>query len=373
MSRSEFKRRLPGCLALGLLALATTLWTLWGVGEMYYEGWWGAWYNRLPYLVPPVICVIFALVVLTWPRLGGWTILLLGGAFTAWRWFRQAQLGMLTWQWMLGWFPVSGVLVIVGLLFLWEGRYRRQRRREGWTPPRRWLCRNLRYVAALAPPLVTAVAVTIYFVPLLISRYDSGDRSAQRIEADEMTLVWAPDGPGWNWRPWGDEGRWLSWDDIALYGAPPLGIQVEPKGEDRGRHATEAEMEATGLCRYLSADGAMLMAEPQGVWRMPTTDEVVRSLVRRGESAGCTWDGASAEAECIRQPNKDTPLWAPDEAPIYYWTADEYNAESAWYVPYTGGLRYGGRIDHQPKQWGNARHGFRCVREPLDSAVGSQD
>jgi hypothetical protein len=114
----------------------------------------------------------------------------------------------------------------------------------------------------------------------------------------------------------------------------------------------------------LSADGTTLMAEPQGIWRMPTADEVVRSLVRRGESAGCTWDGASTEAECIEQPNKDTPLWAPDEAPIYYWTAEEYDQESAWYVPYTGGLRYGGAIDHQPKDWGNARHGYRCVREP---------
>ena len=110
----------------------------------------------------------------------------------------------------------------------------------------------------------------------------------------------------------------------------------------------------------------MLMPQPQDIWRLPTTDEVVRSLVHCGESASCTWDGASAQAECIEQPNKDTPLWAPDEAPIYYWAADEYAAESAWYVPYTGGLRYGGAIDHQLKHWGNTRHGFRCVREPSD-------
>jgi hypothetical protein len=152
-----------------------------------------------------------------------------------------------------------------------------------------------------------------------------------------------------------------------------LGIQIEPKWERRGDHATEADMITTGLCRYLSEDGTRLMPEPQGIWRLPTTDEVVRSLVHRGESAGCTWDGASTEAECARQPNKDTPLWAPDEAPIYYWTADESDAESAWYVPYTGGLRYGGMIGHQPKHWGNARHGFRCVREPPDLAVSMHD
>jgi hypothetical protein len=362
----KFGYGLPGYVATGLLTIVTTLWTFWGIGEMYYEGWWGVWYNRLPYLVPAAVCVAFALVALGWPRLGGWIILLLGGAFTAWRWIREAQLGMLTWQWMLGWFPVSGVLVIVGIFFLLEGRYRQQRRATGWTPPRQWLRRNLRYVVALAPPVLTAMLVTAYFVPLLLTRYDSGERSAHLITGNGVILVWAPAGPGWNWRPWGDQGRWPSWSDIALYGKPPLGIQVVPKWERRGEHATQADMSTTGLCRYLSEDGMRLMPEPQDVWRLPTTDELVRSLVRGGKSAGCTWDGASTEAECARQPNKDTPLWAPDEAPIYYWTADEHDRESAWYVPYTGGLRYGGMINHQPKDWGNARHGFRCVRESLN-------
>ena len=61
MSGSGFKHQLPGYLAIVLLAVATTLWTFWGVGEMYYEGWWGAWTNRLPYLVPVAICWAFAL------------------------------------------------------------------------------------------------------------------------------------------------------------------------------------------------------------------------------------------------------------------------------------------------------------------------
>jgi len=51
MRRDRSARRLTGWLATALLALATTLWTFWGVGEMYYEGWWGAWTNRLPYLL----------------------------------------------------------------------------------------------------------------------------------------------------------------------------------------------------------------------------------------------------------------------------------------------------------------------------------
>ena len=138
------------------------------------------------------------------------------------------------------------------------------------------------------------------------------------------------------------------------------------------RHAAAKDMEETCICRYLSADGKTLMHEPQDIWRMPTTEEIIRSLVGGGENAGCIWDKDSGKADCVRQPNKDTPLWAPDEEPIYYWSADEYDEESAWYVPYTGGIRYGGVIGHRPKGWGNPRHGYRCVREPY-AAKESED
>jgi hypothetical protein len=142
MPRPRFANSVPGYLATVLLSFATTLWTFWGVGEMYYEGWWGAWTNRLPYLAPCAICVAFALLALTWPHVGGWIILACGGAFTAWRWVRQVQVGGLTWQWMLSWFPVSAALVVVGLLFLLEARHRRQRRAQdcaaNGAPSSRW-------------------------------------------------------------------------------------------------------------------------------------------------------------------------------------------------------------------------------------------
>ena len=37
---------------------------------------------------------------------------------------------------------VSGLLILTGVLFLLEGRYRRQRLLEGWAPPEDWLRRN---------------------------------------------------------------------------------------------------------------------------------------------------------------------------------------------------------------------------------------
>jgi len=50
-------------------------------------------------------------------------------------------------------------------------------------------------------------------------------------------------------------------------------------------------MARTNLCLYLSADGTTLMDEPQNIWRMPATDEIIRSLGRHGEHAGCRWQG----------------------------------------------------------------------------------
>ena len=119
-------------------------------------------------------------------------------------------------------------------------------------------------------------------------------------------------------------------------------------------------MDSTCLCRYLSADGSTLRPEPQNIWRMPTAEEIVRSLVHHGENAGCEWDRVSEQADCDARPDKETPLWAPDWSPIYYWAADEFDDTEAYYVSYNG------RIGHQPKSWGNPRHGYRCVRAVQD-------
>lgn len=89
---------------------------------------------------------------------------------------------------------------------------------------------------------------------------------------------------------------------------------------------------------------------------MPAVDEVVRSLTRGGSHAGCTWDGKAHHASCRTPPDKETPLWAPDQAPIYYWSAQEADASTAFAVNYTGG------ISSLPKSMEGVGIGFRCVR-----------
>jgi hypothetical protein len=123
--------------------------------------------------------------------------------------------------------------------------------------------------------------------------------------------------------------------------------------------AGQDEMDRYNLCRYLTVEGDALMNAPVDFWRMPTTEELVRSLVRHGENAGCEWPvEVGRRAECRIRPDKESPLWAADMAPIYYWSQDSYNAEDAYFVSFNG------VVNTAYKLGGNPRHGYRCVREP---------
>jgi hypothetical protein len=216
-----------------------------------------------------------------------------------------------------------------------------------------------RYVLAVGAPLLVIVGVSAYTLPIVMSRIDDGDRGARRIVGNDVALTWAPAGPGWNWRqPW---GGYPSWQALALYGVPPVGLGDKPGLAPQRRtgdaFATAEQMRATNLCRYLSEDGSRLLDQPQGVWRMPTTGEVVRSLGRHGRNAGCTWNGKLGFMQCERRPDKESPLWAGDVPVIYYWTADSHSDRIGVFVAYNGA------VNATYKPGGNPRHGYRCVKD----------
>jgi hypothetical protein len=346
-----------------MVAIAA-VWTYWGIGEMYHEGWWGAWYNRLPYLAIPAACLLLTLAALRWPRVGGWLIILIGGAFTIFFMDLEIVDGRLTIGRDLGGFLVSGPLVLIGILFLVEAaRSRRARLPEPTST--RWWRKNLKYLVAIGVPVAIGFAFSAVMLPVVLTRVDDGERGQRLIEGNGVTLVWAPEGPGWNWRqPW---GGFPSWDRVALYGVEPVGMEEKPgygRRDGERVHATAEVMRATQVCRYLGEDGLTLMDEPQDIWRMPTTEEVVRSLVRHGQNAGCEW-GERQEAgergrraQCEIQPDKESPLWASDQPAIYYWTADEYDERYGFFVACNG------TVNAALKSGGNPRHSYRCVRDP---------
>ncbi len=110
-------------------------------------------------------------------------------------------------------------------------------------------------------------------------------------------------------------------------------------------------------CVYLSEDGTTLMDEPQYIWRMQPWMKL------RGRSAGMVSTQAapgmakSAEWIAASHPIRKPRSGRQTNPPVYFWTANAYDDEDAYYVSYTG------FVSHQPKTWGNPRHGYRCVRE----------
>ena len=354
--KAHFKQRWPGIVGMGLMTLITALWMFWSMGEMYYEGWWGGWKVRLAYLIPGTVCWLLLVLAVWRPRLGGWALVLVGTGFTVWWWGPEALRGTLTLERVLSQAPMCAAIAGVGVLFLLEGRWRRQREALGWQPAGRWVLRNLHWAAAVGAPLVVILGSSAANLPGILARVDDGDRDARRITGDGVDLVWAPRGPGWNWLQ--DFGGYPSWNKLAWYGVEPVGMETK---YESGVFAGQADMDTTGLCRYLSADGLTLMEEPQNIWRMPTVEEMVASFSLHGENCGCKWLGGGINEQVVCsscQPDLETPLWAPDESPIYYWVGEEYDEENAYYVSYNGWVK------RQPKSWGNPRHGYRCVREP---------
>ena len=159
-------------------------------------------------------------------------------------------------------------------------------------------------------------------------RVDDGRRDARLIVGNGVALLWAPAGPGW-------PATGASWSEAA-------------------RH-----------CASLSDDGttetpASSAASP---WRIPTADEVVRSMVHHGQNAGGTWNATDARAQYRDPPDKESPLWNPHSQVVYWWTSTDVDATRALSVTYDGNVR------PRPKRVGYGYLGFRCVRAPQRPAV----
>jgi hypothetical protein len=165
MNRWKFKHWVAGYIALAVMVLVTSLWIFWAVRAMSYQGWWEAWYFRLPYLAPAIVGLGLTLIMVARPRAGGWLTIVIGGAFTAWWWHTLVTAGLTLGQ-VLSILPFSGLLVVAGVLSFVDGHYRqRLRSEEGRVPPKEWLPRKLRYVLAIALPLLVAIIASI-LIPL---------------------------------------------------------------------------------------------------------------------------------------------------------------------------------------------------------------
>ena len=283
-------RKIVGWVAVGITVIFTCLWTYWGIIENFHEGWYSTSLLEnlgmlfFQYLLFTIAFVALALTSIRWPKVGLGLHIALGIFFA---WFFNS-----------GTFNTVGLLIvlpILGLGFLYF---------YGRPEPRKWAYRII-----VILPLIIILAVTPYKLIQVSRRADDGDYGKRTVEGNNVTLTWAPRGPGW----------------------PEGGVSYD---------------EAMEQCRYLSEDGTTLLDTPQDIWRMPTVEEAVRSMTRHDENAGGTWDPQAEKATYERQPDKETPLWAPHSRVIYYWVAGNAGNDRAYIIVYDGGVFTRKRTSH---------------------------
>jgi len=300
-----------GWAAAGFSYLVSVLWAIWGSIEAFHEGWWEP---ALPmrllqtvmYLTPMLICLVFSLVGIRWPKAGAALYFFFGLLFTIFT-FKERWTN-LTWETVVSWLPVTGLLLVIAG-FYWFATIKH---------------RKLMLWLALGLPLLTAICCGAEGAWRVSGRIDDGIRTERLIEGNGVSLVWAPQGPGW--------------------------VLHAPDAADWDT--------ATEICAHLSADGLTVMDEPQNIWRLPTVEEAVASMARHGKNSGGVWDAETKQAKYDVKPDKESPLWVPYTEVIYWWTATEIDDGRVYMIVYDGKVwpkRKGRRMGYQ---------GFRAVREP---------
>ncbi len=109
-------------------------------------------------------------------------------------------------------------------------------------------------------------------------------------------------------------------------------------------------------CAKLNESGETLLQEEVNLWRLPSREEIVRSLTRKNQNS-LGFIAADGVAQYQMQPDKETPLWNPHSEVIYYWTAESKDAEKAFLVAYNG------YILARNKSFGPNYQGYRCVKK----------
>jgi hypothetical protein len=278
------RARILGWIGVSITVLLSGFWAYWGAFENFHEGWYSKsfWNNILmfffQYLLFAIFFIVLALVILKWKKIG-LVLHLLAGAFCVW-FFSGANFSVL---WLMMVIPFAAL----GLLYYFGEPY-----------PLRWAYRLI-----VCVPLVIVLAISIPQGIKVAKRIDDGDFGTRVVEGSGVSLAWAPRGPGWP-----DDG--VTWE------------------------------EAQEVCKYLSEDGMTIMETEQNIWRLPSADEAVRSMMLHGENAGGVWDASKAVATYEKTPDKESPLWDVHSKVIYYWTGDTsvQDAERAYIIVYNGGV-----------------------------------
>lgn len=302
-------KSLFGWLGVGITLIFSCIWAYWGSIENFHEGWYSEslWENLFmmffQYLLVTLILLFAAIVSLKWRIIGAVLHLGLAG-FCGWFFFGAS-------------FSVVGLMIVIPLVGLGVLYY------FGDPKPKKWA-----YLLLVLIPTTLILAISIPQGIKVSQRVNDGDFGLRIVEGNGVTLAWAPRGPGWP-----DQGT--TWE------------------------------EASNIVKYLSEDGLTLLDTEQNIWRLPTIDETVRSMMLHNENAGGLFDSLTTTAQYDLTPDKETPLWDPHSQVIYYWTSETRSDDDryAYIIVYHGGVFSKRKTDGQDYL------SFRAVKslEPSDS------
>lgn len=297
------KKNIIGWIGVAISLVFSSIWAYWGTIENFHEGWYSqsVWENLFmlvfQYLSVPLIFIILAVISLKWRRIGLLLHLALAG-FCIW-FFSGAS------------FNVLGLFIVIPIGALGLLYYFGEPKMKIWA-----------YRLVICLPIIIMLAISIPQGVKVSQRLNDKDYNTRLVEGNGVTLAWAPRGPGWP-----DNGT--AWED------------------------------AQRICRFLSEDGTMIMEEEQNIWRLPTVDEAVRSMMLHGENAGGVWYPGEAKAVYNKTPDKETPLWDVHSQVIYYWTSATYAEDErrSYIIVYHGGVYTKMKTD------GQSYLSFRAVKE----------
>jgi len=287
---------ITGWTAVAVSTVLASLFAFWGANENFHEGWYfrDLWRNlslmMVQYMIWMFLPMIAGLLAL-WNRVLGFVM------HTAF------AIGAL---WLFGFRSVGAHWIAIPILIL--GIFYCC----GRPVPVKWARRSLIFI-----PLLTAVFSGAYPAWRVFTRPGVVDGSLRQIQGNGVNLIWAPVGPGW------DEKE-MSWYEARL------------------------------RCSLLTAGGTALASQPVGVWRLPTVDEAVRTMIWRGRNAGGRWNAQTRRVSFRAPPDKEAPLWNQYSPVIYRWTADELENERAYMVAYNGYVKPVSK---------KVLYGCRCVKK----------
>ena len=204
MAKKDKWKTIIGWSAVGVTLLISSIWAFWGIVENFHEGWYSTsiWENLFmlffQYISFPIVFVVLSLLALKWPKIG--LGIYVAVAIFAGIFFGDAHFSVVH-------LMITIPLVGIGLLFFF-GKIQKI---------------PLKYakLGIILIPLLLTIGAGIPGAIRVSQRVDDGDYGMRTIIGNGITLIWAPQGPGWpdtgfNWTEAMNQTRYLNEDGVSF-------------------------------------------------------------------------------------------------------------------------------------------------------------